>query len=276
MKSTLNQLASISLLLMAGVFSNNCQQADRKASSDDSETRELEREMSVATDSDQRERIEYPVTVTLTNTDQEAVMQALQENDSSVTREAISAHVQRRLLDALNEARLSKGHAATATFSLSVGMDGEMEVDPAGNLIKIGGTIEIKSPKTEAIVIVMEGDREVMKSRFTGGVFGAERNLEGVMRTLDMAIGHFLKDLARVGISTDRIVAVLAKDKWLPESPYVHLEVNIGKIMIHQEGNRWQALCEIGERAVPALKVASESDDQEVAKEALSCLEKLK
>jgi hypothetical protein len=91
-----------------------------------------------------------------------------------------------------------------------------------------------------------------------------------------MSVGHLLKEYAKRDRQTANILAILEKEHLIPKYAYVHLEVDFGKIRIHQDGNLWEALAEIGEPARPALEQALKDKDPEISDEAKQALERIK
>ena len=104
-------------------------------------------------------------------------------------------------------------------------------------------------------------------------------NWEGVARLCDMGIGHCLKELAKNGIAAQQIVATLTKEGLLPRNPYTRTEIYVlGKIFpvrFRQDGNLWEALGEIGEPAMQALRDATKDTDQDITQEAAKVLKSI-
>ena len=91
-----------------------------------------------------------------------------------------------------------------------------------------------------------------------------------------MSIGHLLKDFAVHGKQATTIITVLTSEQLIPRDPDIHIQANFGKIRLHQHGNLWEALSQIGEPSRQALEEAARDKDPESSAEAKLGLQKLK
>lgn len=220
------------------------------------------------------------VTVTLRNNSDDEFMARVSEVDSTINVDGITEYAEARLKKALSQAHLPYSIAATLEFS--IGIEGEMLKDPIkdpeGNLLNVGGTAVLPYPNVDAdFVVSRNGDPTTtdFTAGFIGGNINGSGDGDGIKRVVDMSIGHLLKEFAKRGVETRRIVDVLSEGNWIPRAPYAHFEVHFGKIRIHQDGNLWEALSEIGSATTLPLNKASESDDPEISEEAKAMLARL-
>lgn len=216
--------------------------------------------------------------VTIANPAGAAFFSKVSKADDAVTPERVREYATQKLAQCLKQAGLSAD--VKATFEFALGVEGKILKDPIkdpkGSLLEVGGTAELPYPRVKADFEVTQQGKERFKTAFSGGDFNGEKTWQGVESVVNMAIGHLIKEFAKRGQQVPQIVELLTKENLIPKAPYVHLEVNFGKIRIHQDANLYEALGEIGEPARKALEAASKDKDPEISEEAKGVLEKLK
>jgi hypothetical protein len=217
--------------------------------------------------------------VTVTNPPDDAFFDAVSSSDESVTPEKVQAYAQQRITQYLKLAGLEADVKATLYFT--IGMAGELlplkdpPKDPQGGLAQVGGSAEMPAPYIGAEFVALQQGKEILATNFSGGIFQTSKNWKGVQSVIDLSVGHLLKAFAKNGRQADRIVRILTSAPLLPRDPYTHVELNFGAIRLHQQGNLWEALGEIGAPARKTLEEAAKDKDPEIADEAGTALKKM-
>ena len=116
--------------------------------------------------------VEYIVTINVVNTPEDPIIRGLSVEDNQSATIEIANYFRKRLIDALNVASLPKNYTASAEISLSLGLEGKLEVDPNGNLLNVGGTAELKSPRRKALT---RGARRDQQRRHRRGLRNCDR-----------------------------------------------------------------------------------------------------
>ena len=222
--------------------------------------------------------IAFAVEVNISNKANDGFVTTVQSVDKTVTIDRTREYAHQRLTQFLKDADLP--HDVTAQLEFAIGVEGEMQKDPIkdpeGSLLSIGGTAELPYPNVKAVFNVTQNNTPSFSITFEGGNFNGSKDWDGVKSIVDMSIGHLMKEFGKRGIKNHKIVDMLANGEWIPKAPYVHIQLNFGKVRIHQDGNLWEALSEIGSPAKTVLEAASKDKDPEVADEAKLMLDKLK
>jgi hypothetical protein len=221
----------------------------------------------------------YSVDVEITNRVGDSFFSKVQASDPTITLDRIQEYADNRIPELFARAMLQTGYTINATLEFDIGIEGKMLKDPVkdpeGLLMEIGGTATLPEPTVKAKFLIFDGDDQILESEFDGGRYVSSDYWEGTTRAVDLAIGHILKDLAKEGIEVDGIIKLLLEGELLSTAPYVHLKANFGWVRLHQDGNLWEALSELGDVAVPILQEKAKDDDPEISDEARSLLEKL-
>jgi hypothetical protein len=222
--------------------------------------------------------VAYGADVRVVNQASDAFFTKVSKPGNTVTPQRVKKYAKQKFSESLQQIGLDSDVRVTLDFS--IGVKGEMLKDPIrdpkGALVKVGGKATLSSPSVKANVRVSEAGKKFFSATYRCGIFVADKDWEGVKSVIDMSVGHMLKEFAKRKRQTTKIVAMLAKEQLIPKEPYVHLVLNFGKVRIHQDGNLWEALGEVGAPAKGVLEQATKNKDPEISDEAKQALKRIK
>ncbi|KPL19984.1 MAG: hypothetical protein AMJ92_00590 [candidate division Zixibacteria bacterium SM23_81] len=225
------------------------------------------------------------ITVSLANRPADETLLKIAQNDSTVTNAKIESYTRDRLASLLRQVGFppsadAREYALSVNMSLRFGLERKILTDPRTSIEVTSGAIVLSVPVLKLDGKLLADGKEVVPAfAFEGGLNFGGSDWQGVSRVCDMGIAHLLKEFAKNGIATERIIKTLINEQLLPKNPYTSSWISMfgseTPVRFHQAGNLWEALGEIGNPAVIALREGAKDTDEDISQEATKALESI-